>query len=72
MAQLLKLKINQKLFHKKNVEKKERLHGDGINFDNNSPEALDEIFFNNKITDYTVGHRLYKTEYFRIFIKGIC
>ncbi|MDA8845165.1 sulfotransferase, partial [Candidatus Pelagibacter bacterium] len=36
-----------KLFHKKNIIKKERLHGDGINFDNNSPEALDEIFFNN-------------------------
>src|SRR6056300_320755 len=36
-----------KLFHKKNITKKERLHKDGINFDNNSPEALDEIFFNN-------------------------
>ena len=36
-----------KLFYKKNITKKERLHGDGIDFDNNSPEALDEIFFNN-------------------------
>jgi len=36
-----------KLFHKKNITKKERLHGDGIDFDNNSPEALDEIFFDN-------------------------
>ena len=36
-----------KLFHKKNNTKKERLHKDGINFDNNSPEALDEIFFDN-------------------------
>ena len=36
-----------KLFWKKNTTKKERLHGDGINFDNNSPEALDEIFFDN-------------------------
>ena len=36
-----------KLFHKKNFTKKERLHKDGINFDNNSPEALDEIFFDN-------------------------
>ena len=36
-----------KLFHKKNITKKERLHRDGINFDNNSPEALDEIFFDN-------------------------
>ena len=34
-----------KLFNKKNIIKKERLHGDGINFDNYSPEALDEIFF---------------------------
>ena len=36
-----------KLFYKKDISKKERLHGDGINFDNNSPEALDEIFFDN-------------------------
>ena len=36
-----------KLFYKKNITKKERLHGDGIDFDNNSPEALDEIFFDN-------------------------
>ena len=36
-----------KLFHKKNFTKKERLHKDGISFDNNSPEALDEIFFDN-------------------------
>jgi len=36
-----------KLFHKKNITKKERLHGDGIDFDNNSPEAFDEIFFDN-------------------------
>ena len=36
-----------KLFHKKNIIKKERLHRDGIDFDNNSPEALDEIFFDN-------------------------
>jgi hypothetical protein len=35
------------LFLKKNIKTKERLHGDGINFDNNSPEALDEIFFDN-------------------------
>ena len=31
----------------RNVPKKERLHADGITFDINSPEALDEIFFNN-------------------------
>ena len=36
-----------KLFNKKNISKKERVHGDGITFDINSPEALDEIFFNN-------------------------
>tara|TARA_Y100000816_G_scaffold291250_1_gene282057 strand:- start:274 stop:1236 length:963 start_codon:yes stop_codon:yes gene_type:complete len=36
-----------KLFHKKNITKKKRLHRDGIDFDNNSPEALDEIFFDN-------------------------
>jgi len=36
-----------KLFNKKNVSTKERLHGDGITFGINSPEAFDEIFFNN-------------------------
>ena len=36
-----------KFFQKKKIQKKERLHGDGINFDNYSPEALDEIFFDN-------------------------
>tara|TARA_B100000886_G_scaffold339711_1_gene306005 strand:+ start:1277 stop:2242 length:966 start_codon:yes stop_codon:yes gene_type:complete len=36
-----------KLFHKKNIQKKERLHGDGIDYDIDSPEALDEVFFNN-------------------------
>ena len=36
-----------KLFNNKNISRKERLHGDGITFDINSPEALDEIFFNN-------------------------
>ncbi len=35
------------LFNKKNILKKERLHGDGITYDINSPEALDEIFFKN-------------------------
>jgi hypothetical protein len=39
-----------KLFYKKNILKKERVHGDGIDFDNNSPEALDEIFFDNDET----------------------
>ena len=36
-----------KLFNKKNIPLKERLHADGINFNINSPEALDEIFFKN-------------------------
>ena len=36
-----------KLFHKKDITKKERVHGDGITYDINSPEALDEIFFDN-------------------------
>ena len=36
-----------KLFHKKNIKKKERMHGDGIFYDINSPEAFDEIFFSN-------------------------
>ena len=35
------------LFNKKYTPKKERVHGDGIAFDINSPEAFDEIFFNN-------------------------
>ena len=36
-----------KLFNKKNTPRKERAHGDGITFDINSPEAFDEVFFNN-------------------------
>ena len=36
-----------KLFYRKNTPKKERMHGDGIYFDINSPEAFDEVFFNN-------------------------
>ena len=36
-----------KFFIKKKKSVKERLHGDGINYDINSPEALDEVFFNN-------------------------
>ena len=38
-----------KLFYKKNISKR-KLHRDGIGFDNNSPEALDEIFFDNDET----------------------
>ena len=33
--------------NKKSISKKERLHADGLKFDNNTPEAFDEIFFNN-------------------------
>ena len=35
-----------KLFHKENIKKKVRMHGDGIDYDINSPEAFDEVFFN--------------------------
>jgi hypothetical protein len=35
------------IFNKKNFLKKERLHADGLTYDINSPEALDEIFFCN-------------------------
>ena len=36
-----------KKFSKKKIEKKERIHSDGIEFDLDSPEAFDEIFFKN-------------------------
>ena len=36
-----------KLFNYKDIKKRKRLHEDGIDFDINSPEALDEIFFDN-------------------------
>ena len=36
-----------KLFNKNNTTKRERIHGDGINFDIDSPEAFDEFFFSN-------------------------
>ena len=38
-----------KLFNTKSIKRRERIHGDGIIYDINSPEALDEIFFNNDI-----------------------
>ena len=34
-----------KIFNKKNIKGKERLHSDGIRYDLNSPEAFDEVFF---------------------------
>ena len=37
-----------KIFNKKNTPRKLRLHGDGIAYDINSPEAFDEIFFKNE------------------------
>ena len=36
-----------KLFNRKKIPTKERLHGDGIYFNLESPEALDEVFFSN-------------------------
>ena len=36
-----------KFFNKQNIKRKQRIHNDGISYDINSPEALDEIFFNN-------------------------
>ena len=36
-----------KFFNLKNIKRKERIHSDGIDYDINSPEALDEVFFNN-------------------------
>lgn len=36
-----------KIFNKKKFQEKERLHSDGLTINLNSPEALDEIFFNN-------------------------
>ena len=34
-----------KIFNKKNIKRKERLHSDGIRYDLNSPESFDEVFF---------------------------
>ena len=36
-----------KLFNKKDIPQKQRVHGDGITYDINSPEAFDEVFFSN-------------------------
>lgn len=36
-----------KLFNKNKIPTKERLHNDGIHFNLESPEALDEVFFSN-------------------------
>ena len=46
-----------KLFNKKNISKKERIHGDGITYDINSPESFDEVFFNTIIKFFYI--RLY-------------
>ena len=51
-----------KLFHKKNITKKERMHNDGISYDINSPEAFDEVFFN--IDDEFVKNEL--VNYFQL------
>ena len=37
-----------KLFNKKNISSKERLHADGLIFNIDSPEAFDQIFFDNE------------------------
>ena len=34
-----------KIFNKKNIKRKERLHLDGIRYELNSPDAIDEVFF---------------------------
>ena len=61
-----------KLFHKKNITKKERMHGDGITYDINSPEAFDEFFFStdnefikNELLNYLqlIGLSQNKTKY---------
>ncbi len=36
-----------KLFNKKDIPQKQRVHGDGITYNINSPEAFDEVFFCN-------------------------
>ena len=35
------------IFNKKKIKKKERMHGDGIFYDIDSPESFDEVFFRN-------------------------
>ena len=47
MPFLLSPFFSKLLFKKGTSKKKERLHGDGIVYDINSPEALDETFFKN-------------------------
>ena len=42
-------------FPKKKIKKIERKHGDGIEIDNYSPEALDEIFFLSFDEDELIG-----------------
>ena len=53
-----------KLFHKKNLKKKQRLHGDGITYDINSPEAFDEVFF-------STDHQFIKNELLN-YLQLIC
>jgi hypothetical protein len=53
-----------KLFNKKNVLKKKRIHGDGIAYDINSPEAFDEVFL-------STGNQFIKDEFLN-YLQLIC
>ena len=52
------------LFNRKNIIKKQRIHGDGILYDINSPEAFEEVFFN-------LGNDFVKNELLN-YIQLIC
>ena len=50
------------LFNKTNISKKERMHGDGITYDINSPEAFDEFFFSIETIQFLKFHQEYKNK----------
>ncbi len=58
-----------KLFSQKKIETKERLHGDGITFDLDSPEAFDEFFFINLSSEKKQNYNDFK-EYIDLILHS--
>ena len=56
-----------KFYQKNSIQKKERIHLDGINIDLSSPEAFDEVFFSSFKTDDDIENNLPK--YISLILK---
>ena len=52
-------------FYKRDLDFKERLHGDGIKFSTNSPEAFEEVFWKTFVDDEEIEEK------FKIFVRNV-